>query len=216
MLMKVSMPIKLIIFDLHNVLFRMDYRKVVHIIWHTSPKLPLITVPCNPRFWWNFFSLIKKNAVGEEYVVRMAQWHKRLQPFVATGIEIINAQKPQTIVVELIKELKNDGYTIFGLSNIGEQACKHLCSNVPDIMELFDQLIPTTIDDDYIRKPDKRAFAKALALSKHAPSETLFIDDNKRNIAAASKLSMQTIHFISPHQLKKNLAQLQKTNKNIT
>ena len=40
------------------------------------------------------------------------------------------------------------------------------------------------------------------------PEESLFIDDNKRNIEAAKALDIQSIHFSSPQQLKKELKKL--------
>jgi 2-haloacid dehalogenase len=40
------------------------------------------------------------------------------------------------------------------------------------------------------------------------PAESLFIDDNLRNVNAARELGYQVIHFKSPEQLKEELKML--------
>ncbi len=196
---------KVIAFDLHDVLFRMDYKKVASIIWQASPKLPLITTPLNPRFWVNFAKLVHKNAVGEEYVMRMAQWHKTLMPYTQTGIAIINAQKPIQPVVAILRECKSNGHKLITFSNIGQHAYENLCMQFPDIMNLFDTAVHTTADDDYIRKPMAGAFGKLITAAQADPRDILFIDNKKKNIQAAQKYEIKGIHYRSPQQLRESL-----------
>jgi 2-haloacid dehalogenase len=192
---------KIIAFDLHEVLFYMDYKKVLSIIWHTSPKLPLLRMPFYPQFWINFFKLVRKEAVGEEFVMRMAQWHEPLKPYINTGLSIINAQKPDLHMVEIIKKCRNKGYGIIAFSNIGEHAYADLCTKFPTIMGLFDHAITTTKQDDYIRKPMNNAFEKLFRITQENPEEILFIDNTYQNIKAAQKLGIPSIHYQSPKQL---------------
>lgn len=196
---------KVIAFDLHDVIFRMDYKKVASILWHVSPKLPLIATPFNPRFWVNFAKLIGKNAVGEEYVMRMAQWHDRLKPYRQTGIDIINAQRPIQLVVDIMQTCKKNGHSIVAFSNIGEHAYADLSKQFPEIMNLFDDTVHTTADDDYIRKPMRGAFEKLLSAAQANPEGILFIDNKQKNINAAQQYEINTIHYQSPQQLRLQL-----------
>jgi len=51
------------------------------------------------------------------------------------------------------------------------------------------------------RKPDLHAFEAILAEQQLDPSHTLFIDDTLKNIEAARKTGMQTIHLQAPQTL---------------
>ena len=198
---------KVIAFDLHDVLFGMDYKKVASIAWQASPKLPLIAAPLHPRFWANFIKLIRKDAVGEEYVVRMAQWHPALKPYIATGISIINAQKPNKPVVDITKLLKKNGYKLIVFSNIGELAYKDLWTQFPDIMNLFDDAVFTQEKDDYVRKPMAGAFEKLLSKAGAPPQEILFIDNKQKNIHAAQQQGINAIHYKTPGNLLEQIKQ---------
>ena len=55
------------------------------------------------------------------------------------------------------------------------------------------------------RKPFPKIYQTTLKRYNLKASESIFIDDNKRNIAAAYKLGIQTIEFHNPDQLEKEL-----------
>ncbi|WP_295056854.1 HAD-IA family hydrolase [uncultured Fibrobacter sp.] len=45
-----------------------------------------------------------------------------------------------------------------------------------------------------MQKPDPEIFRTAIRILNANPSETIFIDDNAENIAAASSCGLQTLH----------------------
>lgn len=57
-------------------------------------------------------------------------------------------------------------------------------------------------------KPEPESFAFALRRLEAHPHETLFIDDSKANIDAASAMGIQTYHFLSPDQCLRDLSAL--------
>ncbi len=59
-----------------------------------------------------------------------------------------------------------------------------------------------------LMKPDKEIFNLVLKELKSLPEETLFIDDSRTNVEAASKLGMQTILFTSPDKFPEQLKTL--------
>jgi 2-haloacid dehalogenase len=56
-----------------------------------------------------------------------------------------------------------------------------------------------------MRKPTPEFYQILLDRYNVKPEESLFIDDNYRNILAAEKLGINSIHFTSPEQLKEEL-----------
>ena len=59
-----------------------------------------------------------------------------------------------------------------------------------------------------LRKPDADIFRLVIKENNLSIKKTLFIDDNLRNIIAANKLSIQTIHFKTPEKLENELKKL--------
>lgn len=58
-----------------------------------------------------------------------------------------------------------------------------------------------------IKKPNPDFYELILSRYGLVASESLFIDDNHRNVLAARKLGIKSIHFTSPDQLKTELIQ---------
>ena len=59
-----------------------------------------------------------------------------------------------------------------------------------------------------VMKPDARIYHLALRRARATPAQTLFVDDSERNILAARRLGMQTIHFVDPKDVYARLAKL--------
>ena len=58
------------------------------------------------------------------------------------------------------------------------------------------------------RKPFPEIYQLTLDRYEFKAQESLFIDDNLRNIESASAMDIQTIHFKNPNDLKSNLKQM--------
>lgn len=59
-----------------------------------------------------------------------------------------------------------------------------------------------------LRKPDPAIYRAALALSKTAPEETVFVDDLKRNVDGARKLGLIAIRYRGADALRARFAEL--------
>lgn len=75
-----------------------------------------------------------------------------------------------------------------------------------DFLQWFEGIVVS--GDEMTRKPFPEIYHTTLNRYNLEAEESLFIDDNKRNIEAASALGIQCIHFISPDQLKQELQKL--------
>lgn len=95
-------------------------------------------------------------------------------------------------MAEYILQLKQRGYHIFGLSNWSTETFAMVEDKYP-IFGLIEQKIIS--GHERIMKPDPAIFQLALQRFHILPEESLFIDDNAANIAAASRLGIHTHHF---------------------
>jgi 2-haloacid dehalogenase len=112
---------------------------------------------------------------------------------------------PITATVEILKELKDAGYPLYGLSNWPDEKFRLVRHQFP-FFEWFDDLVIS--GEVRLAKPDPRIFELMLARIGRPPQECVFIDDSARNVGVARQLGFQTIHFRSPEQLRSELSRI--------
>jgi len=194
--------------DLHGVLFTHNYKKMLKTFWHSKKKLKLFFATLSPALWLDFFKLLKKNAVAEEYIVRLADTHKRLRPFVPLGIEIANTQKPSQPVIDMLKKLKKNGCTLQLFSNIGDTIFADLLGKHPDIFTLFENFTIAAQENNYRRKPHVQAFEDFLKTHNQENKTVILIDDKRKNIRGAQQNGLIGIFFESAQQVENELKSL--------
>ena len=195
------MSYPIFVFDLHGVLFRPDYKKIAQILYQVPKKHNLLLSALTPKFLLTFFSLVKKGAVPEEFIIKLGTKIDRLYPYIQTGIEISNAQKPQKETISIITELKKNKFPQYIFSNIGEKTFLDLYQKYPEIIDLFDGVSYTSKVDDYLKKPHSQAFEKYIQMFDQKFDDLIFIDNKKKNIYAAQKLGIESILFKNSYQL---------------
>lgn len=115
--------------------------------------------------------------------------------------EMLNG--PIAGTVEIFRSLKiQKKHGIYALTNWSAET-------FPRALELFDFLHwfdgRVVSGEEKTRKPFKEIYDIIINRFDLIPTETLFIDDNLRNIQAAQALGIVSIHFQSPEQLRKEL-----------
>ena len=75
-----------------------------------------------------------------------------------------------------------------------------------DFLQWFEGIVVS--GEEMTRKPFPDIYQTTLKRFDLKPEQSLFIDDNKRNIEAAKALGIQCIDFSSPQQLEKELKKL--------
>ena len=91
--------------------------------------------------------------------------------------------------LQRLRELREAGHRLFLLSNTNDmhwQYCGHQLDGCFERVFLSYEM--------RLAKPDTAIFAEVLRQAEIAASDTLFIDDNADNIAAAASLGIQTFH----------------------
>lgn len=112
----------------------------------------------------------------------------------------IENQELVKIIIKLNKKKYKQGIlsTQWYLSN--DDSMSKECSKI------FKEKVISHLDKK--TKPNKKAFKLILKKMKSSPKQTIFIDDNQKNINAARRLGIHTILFKNNTQLKKDLAKL--------
>ncbi len=102
----------------------------------------------------------------------------------------------------LLLQLKSEGYNMFLLSNTNEihwhKAKTLIAGEEHDLHDFFDRIFLSY--EMNLRKPDVEIFRRVLEQADIDANETLFIDDNAMNVAAAEELGIHTFHETDGHR----------------
>ncbi len=193
---------KNIIFDMGGVLFGLDAGRCVSAFealgahktaayvrdFRTEDLFYLIEMSSGTtaQFCDEVRALDNINASDSEIT---AAWNALLEP------------TPQRKRDELLA-LKVAGYRLFLLSNTNEihwnEAKKLIAGTDHDVSDIFERVFLSY--EMNLRKPDKEIFRCVIEATGIRPEETLFIDDNALNVAAAQSLGIRTFHETSDHR----------------
>jgi 2-haloacid dehalogenase len=130
-----------------------------------------------------------------EYEPFIRAYHER-------WIEMVLGDFPQT--VEILSALRDSGYPLCALSNWSAETYP-LVKERFEFLDWFDDVIIS--GDVKMAKPDPAIFDLLIRRVNQPAGQCLFIDDNKRNILAAERAGLQTIHFSSAERLVSQLAE---------
>jgi HAD superfamily hydrolase (TIGR01509 family) len=124
--------------------------------------------------------------------------------------KIVNSQKPNKGVWELVSQLKRAGYPLYIFSNIDDRAFDELKAKFPSHFELFEDFHVVQENNKLHKKPARSSYesCKMLIAQKHPGKQIVFIDDKKKNTEAGKKAGFKTIHFSSAKKLKAQLKPL--------
>jgi len=107
--------------------------------------------------------------------------------------------------VEIMKQLKQKGYMLYGLSNWSAETFP-IARAKYDFFNLLDDMVISGAVG-YV-KPEPEIYRLMLDKIKRPARECLFIDDSLPNILQANTMGFNTIHFTAPEQLKTDLTQM--------
>ncbi len=108
--------------------------------------------------------------------------------------------------IEIMKELKQAGYPIYGLSNWSAETFPY-ARQKHDFFDLLDDMVISG-EVGHV-KPQPEIFQILLDRIGRPAHKCLFIDDSLANIEQAEKMGFATVHFQSPEQLRSALLELE-------
>ena len=105
--------------------------------------------------------------------------------------------------VSILKKIvSNNEYRVFALTNWSAETFPIALKRF-DFLHWFEGIVVSGTENT--RKPFPEIYETTLERYDLKACESIFIDDNERNVAAANQLGIQTIKFLNPHQLEKDL-----------
>lgn len=140
----------------------------------------------------------------EELIKQFPDWEPAIRDYYGRWTEMLKGPIPGS--VEIFRQLKESGkYKLYALTNWGAGLFDIALVRY-NFLHWFDGRVVS--GEEKIRKPFPEFYQRLLDRYIIQPEETLFIDDNWRNVEAAEAMGIRSIHYQSSQQLNKELIRL--------
>ena len=127
-----------------------------------------------------------------ELIAQHPEWEKEILLYYGDFMKMMGGQISG--MEELVKDLKAKGYRVFGLSNWSVETFAMVRPVYP-VLDLMEDMVISGVEK--VMKPDHRIFELALNRFGIKAEETVFIDDNPKNVQAACEVGIKGILFQS-------------------
>ena len=192
--------IKTIIFDLGGVYFTDGTKRAIDIIsqeWTLNPK-EVANV-----FKGKIGTDYRENKISHDEFWKQAKEALKINEATDKLAQIwLEGYVPINNTVELIKELKENGYEILYLSDNVQERIDYL-ENKYHFLQYFNSGVFSHIVG--VRKPNPKIYQLALEQSTYPAKNCVYIDDKPELLEEAKKLGMKTIAFINPDDTREKL-----------
>jgi 2-haloacid dehalogenase len=197
--------IKNIVFDLGGVLIDWDpnylYKKIIH---NGDERKWFLDTICT--YEWNEEQdggrTIKE--ATDLLVQQFPAYQEWINAYYDRWEEMLHGYNQGT--VEIFKKLKESNqYGIYALTNWSAETFPRALE-IFDFLHWFDGRLVS--GEENTRKPFKEIYELTISRFNLIPEETIFIDDNLRNITAAKQTGLICIHFTSFENLEKELLKM--------
>ena len=140
----------------------------------------------------------------EDRVKIFPQYEELIRMYYGRWKDMLGESIQETVEI-LEKFFEHPAYRVIALTNWSAETFPKALNKF-EFLNLFEGIVVS--GEEKTRKPFKKIYKIALKRYNLEAEKTLFIDDNLRNIIAANKLSIQTIHFKTPEKLENELKKL--------
>ncbi len=174
--------LKNFIFDLGHVLTPFDAYALTRVYVKEEEKVALVAETVFDRLYWD---RLDAGTIEDDEVIKgfLSRLPKELHASALDAYNnwIINLE-PVPGMCELVRELKAGGGKIFLLSNTSVNLYEnyHKSPWMKELFALFDGLVVSGVIKK--TKPSKEIYNYVLDTYSLDPAETIFIDDNEKNI----------------------------------
>ena len=141
----------------------------------------------------------------EIQVAKFPEWEKEIRAYYDNWTTMLRSEIPKN--VEVLRKLENTDYELFGLTNWSHETFPYALANY-DFFELFDGKIVVSGEEKLI-KPDPKIWKALLDRYDIKAEESVFIDDNAKNIEVAKSLGFITVHVKEDTDLQSELRNLE-------
>lgn len=183
--------IKNVVFDFGGVLLDWNPRYFYRTFFRDEKELEyFLTEVCSPE--WNAAQdRGRPFAEGIKLLqLEHPQYREAIQLFFDRWEVMLKSEIPEG--VNLLHELKEEGYGIYGLTNWSAETIQTVYRKY-DFFKLFDGIVVS--GEEKLIKPDKRIYEVLLNRYSLNAEECIFLDDSPANIKAAKELGFKAVLF---------------------
>ena len=131
------------------------------------------------------------------------EWADAIAAYRARWQEMIGGPIPG--MTDVVHQLKDAGYHVFGLSNWSWETLSTIIDDYPVIKELEGVVISGL---EYVIKPQPEIYRLLLDRYRLKADECVFIDDNLANVQGAEAVGIHGLLFAGPEMLKEEFKKL--------
>ena len=197
--------IKNIIFDFGGVVMDWNPRYFFKDYFNDDEKMEFFLKNIATDEWNAEQDRGRTLAEGTEIqVAKFPQWEKELRAYYDNWTTMLRSDIPKN--VEVLRKLEHTDYELFGLTNWSAETFPYALENY-DFFKIFDGKIVVSGTEKVI-KPNPKIWEVLLERYHIKADESVFIDDNAKNIEVAKALGFITIHITPETDLEKELKDL--------
>ena len=190
--------IKNIIFDFGGVLINWDPAHLYRKIFSSEEKVNwFLNEICTSE--WNEQQDAGR-LLSEATQIKVAEfpdYQKEIEAYYGRWEEMLVGPIHEN--VQILEQFHNDGiYRLFGLTNWSGETFP-IALGKYEFLQYFEDILVS--GDEGLKKPDHRIYQKLVNRNRLVMNESLFLDDNMRNVIAARKVGLHAIHYESANQL---------------
>ncbi len=192
-----------IVFDLGGVLIDWNPRHLYRKIFASEEEMEwFLSTVCTTQ--WN-----TQQDAGRPFAKGLALLKEKYPKYSAQIDDYFNRWDemlggPIKGTVAILRELKEKGYRIYGLTNWSAETFP-LALERYDFLHQMDGIVVS--GEEHLVKPDPAIYARLLKRYQLRAPNCVLIDDNAANISAADTLGFEAIQFHNPDLLRKELLQ---------
>lgn len=198
-------PFDTIIFDLGAVLIDWNPRYLYRKIFKTEEEISwFLENICTSE--WNDEQDAGRSfqEATEQLVAKHPEWEIPVRAWYNRWQETIQGPIHETVeILKVIKESKQ--YRLYALTNWSAETFPWALGTF-DFLHWFEGIVVSGVEK--MRKPHPSFYQILFDRYNVKPDRALFIDDNIKNVEAATAIGLKTIHFKSAMQLQSELVKL--------
>ena len=200
--------VKNIIFDVGKVLVEYDPDTYMERLGFDDKIKKVLNEAMFQNYLWNEMDrgVFSTEDMLSKFISNAPSYEKEIRKaFENVG----EAVEPFSYSVDWLKELKEQGYRVYILSNYPEHTYKQTEQKMKFLDYVDGAIFSYTCK---VIKPEKEIYKKLCQNYSLNPSESVFLDDRLENVEQAQKLGLYGIVFKTYEQGRKELEQLLKEN----
>lgn len=199
------MNIKNIIFDFGGVVMDWDPRYFFKDHFNDDEKMEHFLKNIATDEWNAEQDRGRTLAEGTEIqVAKHPEWEKEIRAYYDNWTTMLKSDIPHN--VEVLRKLEHSKYELFGLTNWSAETFPYALENY-DFFNIFEGKIVVSGTEKLI-KPDPAIWEVLLERYQIKAEESVFIDDNAKNIEVAKSLGFICIHIKEDTDLEKEMRDL--------